>query len=778
MKRFYLILITFIFCSLAMAQSPTLTNFRGKVQFNGFTNGGTSNAVGNLESWSDQTNQYFANAIAVGDVLWDNNGNRWEVMVVNSSNLFSANVDLRDINSVGGIPSGIGFVSRETETLGLSLLVPDNNIGISQQLKSRIESHNMMLIDLYMKNNGDPGCKETVTQASHGFSVGDILGQTAGNGAYFIASTTDGTTLPVAFVCEVVDVDNFKVSSEGWVFGTHPYTAGNDYFVQDAAGTYTTSADADFHIFAFRAYGDARYYDIPELVSGGGGGTGTPDGNGIYSGSGTVPAGTVANLVDDFDIVAGPTTKLELDQNAIRLTAASQIIATGGGIMGFTHTGPSGFLTIESLDRRSSLKGQQTTVTGEDELVLDAASGNTEILVEDGSIKLGPLTTEATTTILGLNASRQIVETTVAGGAGDDWGAQVVVTDATLTGNGTVGSPLAVAPGADLNGIISALPLGDVDIVNAGDNDLNITQGNGHEFDLVFGVGAPLLRLGDLTNGDNTAIDKDQFYVSDANGNNTSYENGNIRMDVQNGVINPILSEFMGGDLTLRQANGTATGNLFPQIRLKQYGDGYPRIVLASGDDANNDKNLFDTDPIINGRRLGSIQYQGQHTSGDATNDANNAIGARIDVFAEETFSASASGTLMSFTTTPIGSNLATSSMILENDGQLRLASMPAKSVSTPVFDYQMGASGHLVKTSATHSGLFSGSTDASGLVTITHELTSEPVYGDLKIQSSTTPYFVTITAVTSTTITFKVWDAVNGTAVASTGITARWIVK
>lgn len=152
MKRIIQILGLLLLSVMTYGQSPTLTQFYGKVEFTGFASGGTADVTGTLDNFSDQTNLYFANNIQIGDVIWDNLGRRWEVMVINSSNLLQAVVDLRDINASGANPAGVGYVSRETSTLGLSLFVPDNNIGISQQLKSRVESHNMLLIDQYLAN--------------------------------------------------------------------------------------------------------------------------------------------------------------------------------------------------------------------------------------------------------------------------------------------------------------------------------------------------------------------------------------------------------------------------------------------------------------------------------------------------------------------------------------------------------------------------------------------------------------------------------------------------
>ncbi len=183
MKRIYLLGLMLL-PLLGLAQSETLTDFYGKFSFTGFALGGTADVTGTLDAYSDQTNLYFASDIEAGDVIWDNLGNRWEVMVVNSSNLLQADVDLRDINSAGGLPSGIGYISRETATLGLSLFVPDNNIGISQQLKSRVETHNALLIDqfigalpdsVYQGDNVSDTTSVTTPTTGDVFVAGDTL---------------------------------------------------------------------------------------------------------------------------------------------------------------------------------------------------------------------------------------------------------------------------------------------------------------------------------------------------------------------------------------------------------------------------------------------------------------------------------------------------------------------------------------------------------------------------------------------------------------------------
>ncbi|PHN00769.1 hypothetical protein [Flavilitoribacter nigricans] len=191
MKRLivFLYIVSFLLISWsAFSQAVTQTGFVGKFTFQSFSAGGTSDVTGTLDAFSDQTNQYFANNIMAGDVIWDNQGNRWEVMAVNSSNLLQADVDLRNVNSVGGTPVGVGFVSRETANMGLSLFVPDNNIGISQQLKSRIESHNMLLIDQYVASHQDSvftGATAADTSSVNDPTIGDVLVADDGATAYY-----------------------------------------------------------------------------------------------------------------------------------------------------------------------------------------------------------------------------------------------------------------------------------------------------------------------------------------------------------------------------------------------------------------------------------------------------------------------------------------------------------------------------------------------------------------------------------------------------------------
>lgn len=160
MKRFLFLILFLGLILSAFGQSQTLSAPVGTFTFSGFSSGGTSDVTGTLSGFNDQTNQYFGNSVQVGDIVWDNLGRRWEIVAINSQNLTQVQVDMRDINASGATPSGVGFISRETPNFGFSLFVPDNNIGISQQLKSRVESHNFLLLDQVL--NGIQGA-DTLT---------------------------------------------------------------------------------------------------------------------------------------------------------------------------------------------------------------------------------------------------------------------------------------------------------------------------------------------------------------------------------------------------------------------------------------------------------------------------------------------------------------------------------------------------------------------------------------------------------------------------------------
>lgn len=157
MKTFYKILFFIGLIAtgpLAFGQVDSVfTQVVGVVTFSGFSAGGTADVTGTLSNFSDQTNRYDANDIAVGAIVWDNQRQRWRVAAVNSSNILSASVDLEDLGNTGGTPFGVGFVTTESVTGGFSGFPPDNSTGISQQLKSAVETHNWMKLAAYLRDS-------------------------------------------------------------------------------------------------------------------------------------------------------------------------------------------------------------------------------------------------------------------------------------------------------------------------------------------------------------------------------------------------------------------------------------------------------------------------------------------------------------------------------------------------------------------------------------------------------------------------------------------------
>lgn len=176
-------------------------------------------------------------------------------------------------------------------------------------------------------------CGDTLVQVSHGFSIGDLIGQGPGNGAYFAANTANPDSFPVAAVRKVLSVDTFIVCNEGFFSGfAHGKPLGRDYFLQDD-GSVDTIPDADYNVFAFRTFKATKaYFDIPELIvsdtsatGGGGSSYNVTASNGLND----------ANAGADVDVELGGTldknTDIELSTNIFTMTR------TGAGIKFQVH---------------------------------------------------------------------------------------------------------------------------------------------------------------------------------------------------------------------------------------------------------------------------------------------------------------------------------------------------------------------------------------------------------------------------------------------------------
>lgn len=81
----------------------------------------------------------------------------------------------------------------------------------------------------------------SVTQSSHGFSVGDVI--YFDGSSYATAQADDATTLGVFLVSAVADANTFTATFSGKISGLTGLTAGEYYFVStSSAGDYTSTA--------------------------------------------------------------------------------------------------------------------------------------------------------------------------------------------------------------------------------------------------------------------------------------------------------------------------------------------------------------------------------------------------------------------------------------------------------------------------------------------------------------------------------------------------------
>lgn len=183
----------------------------------------------------------------------------------------------RNIFSVTGQTYSLG---GGFNVLKIQANVPLNNAATRLLALDPI-TENVEQIDISSLVANTSPCQDTIVQASHGFSLGDLIGQSPNNGPYFVGNVGVPDSIPVWFVCSVISADSFTIASTGTIDWTHGKLPGRDYFAQDASGDLDTIPDADYTFFGFRTIGtDRAAFDIPELVvdgSSGGGGGSSPD---------------------------------------------------------------------------------------------------------------------------------------------------------------------------------------------------------------------------------------------------------------------------------------------------------------------------------------------------------------------------------------------------------------------------------------------------------------------------------------------------------------------
>lgn len=151
MKIKYISIFLFLFLiNFINAQNFPIPDraFFGKVNFSNASAGGTADVVTDLVNFNDQTIQnHLINEVQIGDVIFDQSGNIWEVAVVNSTTIFSANVDLYKILGNGPVPFGNGNIARPTTNLKLIPVSTVNSLGISEKLQAEISNYNNWKID-------------------------------------------------------------------------------------------------------------------------------------------------------------------------------------------------------------------------------------------------------------------------------------------------------------------------------------------------------------------------------------------------------------------------------------------------------------------------------------------------------------------------------------------------------------------------------------------------------------------------------------------------------
>ena len=151
----YLILFIFsLFTFIVNGQEATLTDYNGVITFTSASTGGTGDAIFTC-GFSDATNTYLANQLLIGDIIYDNNGNKWIVININGSTFTTFDVDVNNLGPGAFLPALAtkGLICRATALLKLPLFQPDNSTGLSQQLKSRIETDKSLLIDRFIKDS-------------------------------------------------------------------------------------------------------------------------------------------------------------------------------------------------------------------------------------------------------------------------------------------------------------------------------------------------------------------------------------------------------------------------------------------------------------------------------------------------------------------------------------------------------------------------------------------------------------------------------------------------
>lgn len=437
MKRLIKILFLIMAPLWAMSQTGLVSGNLNITSIPTNNGNGTFTVIGNF---SDPKGQYFAADVTAEHIMWK--GNNYFPIEVASANGSELTLTVKDTFSIGFIPTGNAQIGQETGRLKLpgvsttgdsnpALATPADHSALFNFILQRIDAGiagvyegqfvsdtadvtapvngDVLIVgDTLLLNNGDrwityaPGggsadvFQDTIIQNGHGFFVGTMVGQTAGNGPYFAATSAVPDSFPVAFISQIVDENRFVIQNEGWLDWTHGRALGSDWFLQDD-GSFATSPDSNYNIFGFRTFATSRaYFDVPELIlsdsasvgSSGGGGSGstltgfTYDGNALQiqssSGNFTVTVNT-GTLETSGPITIDGTTYATGTSLQTVLEALATAVNSAGGGSGATVVASNGLFDADGtsdvdVEIGGPLEHNSTITTGSFDFILDGTN--------------------------------------------------------------------------------------------------------------------------------------------------------------------------------------------------------------------------------------------------------------------------------------------------------------------------------------------------------------------------------------------------------------------
>ena len=169
------------------------------------TAGGTGDYVVQ-GTFTDLNDTYSVTDVQVGDFYLDGSGDLFEILVINTQIGSILNLDVQDVDNQGTLPSGNGAIFRMTK----DGYVPIVN-GVSATLQSKI---NNFAIYSIREEVDLAGCTDTITEVGHGLAISNPVSLA---GASDYNAIADQTTVPVAFVLDVIDANTYVLQRCGLV---------------------------------------------------------------------------------------------------------------------------------------------------------------------------------------------------------------------------------------------------------------------------------------------------------------------------------------------------------------------------------------------------------------------------------------------------------------------------------------------------------------------------------------------------------------------------------